>query len=73
MRERRPDIAANADDMLFGLSLLGKLIPKFDNSQPSASPTTAQEPTVSSPAFRGDNLMSGSQSFWGWFKSVCKF
>lgn len=74
MRQRRPDIAANADDMLFGLSLLGKLIPKFDTSTPTTS-TPVVIPQQSEPpgTFRGDNLMSNSQTFWGWLKTVLKF
>ena len=70
MRQRRPDIASNADDMLFGLSLLGKLIPKMDMSQPAAAVPAPSDPIGT---FRGDNLMSGSQSFWGWLKTVLKF
>jgi tetratricopeptide (TPR) repeat protein len=74
MRERRPDIVG-AEDMLYGLSLLGKLIPKFD-SQPQANAGASgviPQPTPQSVGgFTGDNLMSGTQSFWGWLKSVCK-
>jgi tetratricopeptide (TPR) repeat protein len=72
MRERRPDIS-HAEDVLYGLSLLGKLIPKFD-TQPITSTESVTQPTPE-PAgtFRGDNLMTSTQSFWGWLKSVCKF
>jgi hypothetical protein len=71
MRQRRPDIAANADEMLYGLSLLGKLIPKFDTQTPS--PSMVSQPPDPLGTFHGDNLMSNSQTFWGWLKSVLKF
>lgn len=74
MRQRRPDIAANADDMLFGLSLLGKLIPKFDMSTPAVSaPSVISQQSEPLGTFHGDNLMSNSQTFWGWLKTVLKF
>jgi hypothetical protein len=72
IRERRPDIS-HAEDVLYGLSLLGKLIPKFDTT-PVPSPEHVSQPSPEpEQTFRGDNLMTSTQSFWGWLKSVCKF
>ncbi len=72
IRERRPDIS-HAEDVLYGLSLLGKLIPKFDTTPVKSTESVAMPTPEAAGNFRGDNLMTSTQSFWGWLKSVCKF
>jgi tetratricopeptide (TPR) repeat protein len=79
VRERRPDIIAPTE-VLYNLSLLGKLMPKSEagqqqpqQPQPQADHSGGQ--TLAPPQhgdFKVDDLMGNSQGFWGWLKSVLK-
>jgi tetratricopeptide (TPR) repeat protein len=77
VRERRPDMLI-PDELMYNLSLLGKLMPKFgeqdktDQSQSTPhSDTTANQ--SAEPNFNVDNLMGDSQGFWGWLQHIFKF
>jgi len=74
VRERRPDMLI-PDEIMYNLSLLGKLMPKFGETEPQ--PQTAPVDSSGAPQppehnFKVDNLMGDSQSFWGWLKHVFK-
>jgi tetratricopeptide (TPR) repeat protein len=80
VRERRPDIIAPAE-VLYNLSLLGKLMPKNETAQqqqPQQPQSQTDQPgsqRLAPPAhgdFKVDDLMGNSQGFWGWLKSVLK-
>ncbi len=77
VRERRPDIIAPAE-VLYNLSLLGKLMPKAENREQQMSQTESDQsgnPTLAPPTkgdFKVDDLMGNSQGFWGWLKNVLK-
>jgi tetratricopeptide (TPR) repeat protein len=79
VRERRPDIIAPAE-VLYNLSLLGKLMPKSEplQQQQQQSQSQADQSGIQRLAppqhgdFKVDDLMGNSQSFWGWLKSVLK-
>ena len=78
VRQRRPDMLI-PDDLLYKLSLLGKLIPHPDTAAEAISPSNIDNqsnPQASQkPAkdFKVDNVMGESQNFWGWLKSAFKF
>ena len=85
VRQRRPDMLI-PDDLLYKLSLLGKLIPHPENTA-TQSGTTNQNNISNIPAttagtvgatsaqndFKVDNVMGESQNFWGWLKNAFKF
>jgi hypothetical protein len=79
VRQRRPDMLI-PDDLLYRLSLLGKLIPHPDttNTQVAPSdlaeiPNIQQSTTTQAKDFKVDNVMGESQNFWGWLKNAFKF
>ena len=75
VRERRPDILI-PEDLMYNLSLLGKLMPKFDESQnQQASQRNQNQPggQQQSMNFDFNKIMNGSDGLWGWFKHTFKF
>jgi tetratricopeptide (TPR) repeat protein len=85
LKLRRPDIL-NPEEMLYNLSLLGKLIPKSDaaaNGLASTFPAaekqgasvTNDESAFGSydQRFSNPSVIDGTQSFWGWLKNVLRF
>jgi hypothetical protein len=79
VRQRRPDMLI-PDDLLYKLSLLGKLIPHPETTNTQAAPSdlaTGQDAPQSTTAqgkdFKVDNVMGESQNFWGWLKNAFKF
>jgi hypothetical protein len=77
VRERRPDMLI-PEELMYNLSLLGKLMPKFgeqdktEQSQ-SAPPSDTTDNQSAEPKFNVDNLMGDSQGFWGWLQHIFKF
>jgi hypothetical protein len=71
VRERRPDILV-PDDLLYNLSLLGKLMKPAEPEIQKLIAPAAVPTEQSKPGFGLDNLMGSSQGFWGWFKNVLK-
>jgi hypothetical protein len=60
VKERRPDMLI-PHDLMYNLSLLGKLLPHQD-SQPEPKPSTGTFPTM-------EELLKDQQDgFWGWLK-----
>ncbi|MDR3614490.1 MAG: tetratricopeptide repeat protein [Candidatus Obscuribacterales bacterium] len=79
VRQRRPDMLI-PDDLLYKLSLLGKLIPHPEGantpvapSVQSQIPSIPQGPPSHGRDFKVDNVMGESQNFWGWLKNAFKF
>ncbi len=76
---RRPDMLVS-NDVLYNLSLLGKLMPKSAAAQQppeqAVSMSSSEAPlakSLSEPDFKADNLMGDSQNFWSWLKGLFKF
>lgn len=72
VRQRRPDILV-PEDLLYNLQLLGKLVPKFDQTQSQPAQNQRMEPITSpNQNFGFNGIMEQSDGFWGWFKNVFK-
>ena len=77
VQERRPDII-HPSEVLYNLSLLGKLMPKSEVKEQAAQPPAADQfetqrlaPPVNGD-FKVDDLLGNSQGFWGWLKNIFK-
>ena len=76
VRERRPDMLV-PEQIVYNLSLLGKLMSAKPSEQPVTSvqlpPQTSADPSaLKSPNFDLQDIMGNSQGFWGWLKRVFK-
>lgn len=75
VRQRRPDVLV-PEDLMYNLSLLGKLMPRTPETDQSAYSSCGTQPTSiehNGSNFTVDDLMGKSDGFWGWLKHVFKF
>lgn len=67
-RARRPDILGPGE-LQYNLSLLGKILPRRDETEKKPEGSADQPFT----GLSVDDLMNKSQGLWGWVKDVLKF
>lgn len=71
VRQRRPDILV-PQDLLYNLSLLGKLMPRQPEQLPETTAMSTDNSEATPSNFNVNDLMGRSESFWGWLKHLFK-